>query len=374
MKFKQLYENRKEKLLNDKTIIPDNRKLWGEFFKYEEKKLKQINDLKHLDESCYKTLGEYCIRLNTANKWFKNKSWYKLTKEDIKKVYEDLEEGDIKNNRGERYSERRTYYNKIFKSKPFQLAGKDGLAREIIQHYKPKKNHVRFIDEQDFIKLPLIAIKPQHKLLIWLSWDIGENVFTLLQLKKKDFTRQTSPETKEPEYLVNLHDDIIKRARTERSEITNYKETVQLLDTILLGLKDDDKVFNFEYRMAKKLLDRAVRITRIKCKPKGEKPTFKDLRSGMACNLLKKGWTTDEVNARLGHKPSSRELDKYVNFLALDRHKPKQKLYDNHLQQVLKEMEDLKFQLKLINTRMEQQKQDYQQQIRGVFELIKKKR
>lgn len=71
----------------------------------------------------------------------------------------------------------------------------------------------------------------------------------------------------------------------------------------------------------------------------------------MACDLLKKGWTTDEVNSRLGHRPSSRELDKYVNFLALDRHKPKKKLFDNQLQSVLQELEEMKAREKLKSTR-----------------------
>lgn len=56
-----------------------------------------------------------------------------------------------------------------------------------------------------------------------------------------------------------------------------------------------------------------------------------DVRSSMACDLLSKGWTTDEVNQRLGHRLSSREIDKYVNWLSLDRHKPKKRFHENHV-------------------------------------------
>ena len=78
----------------------------------------------------------------------------------------------------------------------------------------------------------------------------------------------------------------------------------------------------------------------------------------MACHLLKKGWTSDEVNARLGHKPSSQELDKYINFLALDRHTPKKKLNDGQLQQLLEEVKDLKDRDKLNNLRVGEQSKD----------------
>jgi hypothetical protein len=63
--------------------------------------------------------------------------------------------------------------------------------------------------------------------------------------------------------------------------------------------------------------------------PYSERPRWKDLRSGMACHLLRAGWTRDEVNSRLGHTPGSRALDAYINFLALDRDRPKQRLAQN---------------------------------------------
>lgn len=51
------------------------------------------------------------------------------------------------------------------------------------------------------------------------------------------------------------------------------------------------------YRMAKKIIECAVRITGARCLPGGQKVTLKDLRSSMACDLLRKGRTTDEVNS-----------------------------------------------------------------------------
>ena len=152
--------------------------------------------------------------------------------------------------------------------------------------------------------------------------------------------------------------DKLKRTRLTRSEITNFKETTELLDLILKDLKDDEQIFKFEYAQSKKFLNRAVGIVKAKCIPKGQNVTWKDLRSSMACHLLRNHWTTDEVNARLGHKPSSKEIDKYCNFLAIGRHEPKKKMYYNNLQKVEDDLEETKQNLKLTGERLKKQGDD----------------
>ena len=76
----------------------------------------------------------------------------------------------------------------------------------------------------------------------------------------------------------------------------------------------------------------------------------------MSCYLLKQGWTTDEIKNRLGHKPSSRVIDKYVSYFALDSKKPKIKLREqitNNLNKKMKNMErDFKQKEKLSSLRM----------------------
>jgi len=81
----------------------------------------------------------------------------------------------------------------------------------------------------------------------------------------------------------------------------------------------------------------------------------------MACDLLNKGWTRDEVNARLGHKPSSLELDKYINFLALDRHQPKKKIHQHQLGKIQEELQETKDRERLYSKRLEQQSTQLQQ-------------
>ena len=370
---KERYEKGKENLLNNKSVCSENKRLFKKFFDYEENKLKRSNGLQGLDDRAYKTLILYVHYFKNINKWLKGKAWVKLTKKDIKKLYDDLEEGKIKKSNGERLKDRVSYYNKVFKSKPFQLARKKDIAEEIIEFSAPRQEQVRFITEEDFKKLvSVVAFK--HKLLFWLLWDIGENISSILELKKKDFIRQID-KNKEPEYLVVLNKEILKRSRTPRTEPTHYKETTELLDIALNNLiKEDDKLFNFGTRQAEKIMKKAVQVTGIKTKPTGDNPTLKDLRSGMACHLLGScGWSSDEVKARLGHKPSSSAIDKYINYLAINKTNPKQKVFDSNLSKIEFELDESKEREKLLNLRIDNMVKFQRKLAEGILRLGQKK-
>jgi ATPase subunit of ABC transporter with duplicated ATPase domains len=62
----------------------------------------------------------------------------------------------------------------------------------------------------------------------------------------------------------------------------------------------------------------------------------------MACHLLSMGWQPHEVNLRLGHTPNSDRLNSYVNYLAIDRHRPKKKLYESQLHALQEELREAK--------------------------------
>jgi len=168
-----------------------------------------------------------------------------------------------------------------------------------------------------------------------------------------------------------------------------FKETVELIEIVLdqkreidingdkksVPLQDDDKLFQFEYKMADKFLKRAVGIVGAKCIPKGQPVTWKDFRSSMACNFLKQEWTVDEVNARLGHKPSSREIDKYVNFLALNRHQPKLKAYKFSMQKLESDLDAKGQELKYATEKIKRQEADIEalkKSILGVEKFMQK--
>ena len=334
MKQKDSYERNKRALLLDESICSENRTLWENFFEWLERKLKRINNLERLDEGTYKTLNHYIGRFKNVNNWFNNKPWSALMKEDIQKVYDDLEDGIIKNRFGKRFADRKSYYTKVFKSKPFKMAGKAEIAQEVFEFYRPKENlDVNFIEHNDFLKLLVPTKTILQKLMLWLAWDIGENVGSLLQLRKKDFRRQLNPQMNEPEYLIDLRKEILKRSRRARVEITNFVETAQLLDIVLPDLQDDELIFKFGHRQALKFMAYCTDIAKVKCSPTGKKPTYKDLRSSMCCHLLKIGWRIEEVNSRLGHSPANLSMvTRYANYLALDRHSSKLKVSNNNIE------------------------------------------
>jgi hypothetical protein len=174
----------------------------------------------------------------------------------------------------------------------------------------------------------------------------------MLKLRKCDCTRQLNEHTREYEYRINLRKETLKRSRRARSELTNYRETVEYLDLYLKTFGDEDVIFDFGASWAKKFLLRAVTKVGVRCLPAGTRPTLKDLRSSMACDLLSKGWSRDEVNARLGHAPSSKEIDDYINFLALDRNGPKQKVHEHQIGKLVHQVTEFQEQNKLLALRL----------------------
>ena len=347
------YFSTKSELLSNTGICAENKNLYRKFLELQEYKLKRINNLKQLDEGCYKTLTNYVYTLRNVNTWFKNKSLNKITKEDIKQVYDDLEDGKLIGSSGKIITSTRDYCGKLFKSKLFEIAGKKELAQEVMQFYSPsEKREVRFFDEQTFKKIANFTQNIEQRLLCWLAWDFGENIFTLLQLQKKDFVRRIDEETKEPEYLLIFPQHKIKRSRTARSEPTLYKETTDLLDAVLPTLKDEDRIFNFEYRNAVRFLKQVKEAISAKTL-QGHFVTWKDFRSSMACNLLDIGWTTDEIKSRLGHKPSSDVLDMYVSYKALNKRVSKKKVEEGKMRQLVDELEEFKRREKLSQRKFE---------------------
>lgn len=408
MGFAQRYENIKPKFLSDESICKANRDLFGEYFIWQEKKLRAKNDIKELDEGCCKTLYGYVMMFRNVNKWFNNKPLNNLTKKDLTRVWEALESGDITRADGKPYEDRASYYSKIFKGKLFKMVGKYDMAVEVFEFWKPSKNDdkVKFFEKKDFDSMFLYAIKPEHKLLLSFLWDIGENVFSILQLQKKE-VREHINQQGEKEYLITLRNEKIKRSRTARTEPTNYPETAKLIETyfkngkrefiedpngkeiywkckttdgkkhktrvygkwIVRPFEDEDLLFEFGTKQAEQILRRIVDLSGVVCLPDGERPTLKDFRSSMCCYLLSEGWSCDEVRSRLGHKPSSKAIDKYANYLAIGKGGAKKKLYDSNLSKVEGKLEESKQREKLLDMRIKSQENKTEEQTNKIDEL-----
>ncbi|MBA7679522.1 hypothetical protein ES703_87819 [subsurface metagenome] len=381
MGHKEQYQEKKKEILSDKSINSYNRNLFKNFFEWEEEKLKRTNGLTKLDTANYKTLKDYPRKLRNVNKWFKNKPWNTLTIEEIKKVYNDLEDGKIKNGKGKPITDKRSYYIKIFKAKPFKLAGLNGKVEEALEFFTDNNQpEVEFIRKDTFENMISVLSRPHHLALFWLAWDIGENINSLLQLKKKHFKRQINEDTKEQEYVIYLPKDILKRARQTRTEPTIYLETVKVLDVIFdrgkeiqerdkktkhflkktyAPYKDDDLVFSFEYRQALKLFDVAVRKVNAKCEPTGRKPSWTHLRKGMACQLWMDGWSVEDINVRLGHSPMSQQLSRYLNYLKTKRKRVIKERYQSNISELKEDIEERKQTEKALLRKVESLKEEF---------------
>lgn len=92
--------------------------------------------------------------------------------------------------------------------------------------------------------------------------------------------------------------------------------------------------------------------------PNGGRVRWKDLRSGMACHLLSKGWQPHEINLRLGHTPNSDTLNAYLNFLAVDRHLPKRKLYESNVEMLQGRLDQATQHQRLARGRMQEQREE----------------
>jgi hypothetical protein len=244
------------------------------------------------------------------------------------------------------------------------MAGKKALVQEVMQ-FTPSQSpdEVRFIREEDFRRLVEMTSRIEHRAFLWLCWDIGENATSILRLQNRDCVRQINEQTGEAEYLVNLRKELLKRSRRPRSELTNYKETVYYLDLHLKQLEDNEPLFDFGDAWGKRVLLRAAQRANVRCQPAGKGLTLKDLRSSMACDLLSKGWSRDEVNARLGHAPSSREIDRYINYLAIDRLQPKQKFHESRVGKLMMELSEIREREKLAAQRIKRLQETSQSEI-----------
>ena len=375
--LEQRYRRQKENLLKNTSVNPKNREAMKKFLELKEYILKRKEGLSEVDERSYKTLIGFVSRLKDINKWFDNKSWENLTKEEIKKFIDDLEDGVVKTKYGTRYADRSLYYQ-MMRGKLFKLVNKNQIVIDILDEFEIKgrkdKNEVRFFDENTFKNLIQSSNNITHLALMWLAWDVGENIGTLLSLTKEDMRENINEDTKEPEFIITLPKEKLKRSRTPRTLTTNYPETYKYLKLLLSNLSETkkhyytkegktkklsdlhpiNKLFKFQIEAATKFLKKYVKTSNSKC-IRGEEISWKDFRSSMACDLLTKEWTTDEVKARLGHKPSSRMIDKYVDYLALDGRKKQAttKVYQSNIKKLEAELQEQKETNKLQKIRSE---------------------
>lgn len=197
MVWKERYGRAKARLAAEAGICAANRRLFANYLQDQEYVLKRTRGNATLDENSYKTLMTAISRLRTVNRWLRNKRWDRLTKRDVQRLYDDLEDGRITTRRGKPLRDKTTYY-RILRGKAFEMAGKRVMAQEVLKlarRHTPEE--VRFIKEHDFRRLVEVSSTMEQRAFLWLCWDIGENASAILRLRKSYCVRQVNVDTKE---------------------------------------------------------------------------------------------------------------------------------------------------------------------------------
>jgi integrase len=306
-------------------VLPESKDLILRFLDKKEEDFRDIYG--HTEEAkirnsktLYKDLTSY---LSNVAFWFNNKPFTEITEDDIRIVYRKLEAGQLESVTGKILSDisLRDIYNRVMKGAFFKMLGKDEFAENVIKRKISEKQEVRFFDLDTLKKIADLASTNTQRLAFWLLFDTGIEVSALVQLKKSNFEIKKDDETKTEFYIVHIPKTISKKGRRVRSNYVHFSESNDLLKKYLAGLDENEKLFNMQPFALYRALERLNEEYHFKTKPEGKEITIKDFRSSCATYFLQQSWTTDEIKGRLGHAPSSSEIDKYVNYLGLHQNK-----------------------------------------------------
>jgi integrase len=323
------YEKVKEKFIQTGTvkthegvieIRPENKKLALAWMEFKEQELSDIYGTSadariRNAKTLYKQFTTY---LSNVLYWFNHLDLKQLTENDLLTVYRNLEKKKLLSVQGKELSDitLKDIYMRVFKNGFFKFIHKDDIAHAIIKRKVASTQEVRFFELDTLKQITNAAELKSHRLAYWLLFDVGLEVSALVQLRKSNFELKKSKNDEEY-YIVHVPKEISKKGRRVRNNFVSFTETNQLLKNYLEKLRDSDLLFNFEPHGIYRALMRLNEKYDFRVKPTGDQVSIKDFRSSCATHLLKQGWTTDEVKARLGHAPSSDEIDKYVNYLGL---------------------------------------------------------
>jgi len=317
-KFEKL---KKKYVLENENILPANKKLINGWLIKKEDELKSRKGRERADELRWsKTINKYVLLLRNIGEWF-DKPFNKLTEKELKGFYERFEKGEIKCKTGKPFarSTRKDYYNKVFKSGFGEFCGIQEKCQKIMILENSEDEEVKFFEYEDLNAMINSYNNVVAKTLLCLSFDLCLRVGETLNLLKSDFERRYNRNTKQNYYYVRIRKECTK-SKKERRISTLLPETTKLLDRYLKTIKNSkDLLFTFSYGNALKIVQRAAQRANVVTKPDGKPVAPHDYRKSGATHWLKKGMTIDKVKARLGHKPSSRVIDRYVSYLGLDQ-------------------------------------------------------
>lgn len=333
---------------NEIKIRPSNKKLAVSWLLKKEEHLRDINGYNKLALiRTNKTLYKELLLLKNTLYWFNSWNLKTISELEIKQIFQGLETGQVKSISGKSLSEntKKDYYKKVFKGVNtfFAFLGKNDIAKKVIKRRFIEEEEVRFFEYDTLIEIVDHTISDIHKLLYMLMFDTGIELNAVLQLRKSDFVKYYDEELRQDYYKVNARQEISKKHRQKRNLDILDGRLNNLLVSYLKNLQDDDLVFNITPQSLRKKLNRLVK--KLNLKTRGEVCKFirlKDFRSSCANFLLDKGFSTEFIKVRLGHKFSSKVIDRYLSYRGINQEKVRKEITKLNLDKVQNENDELK--------------------------------
>lgn len=324
-KARRQYERIKELIREDEKISPHNQDLLLSWLEEKENTLKRRKGRELQDELRWsKTLSKVGRLAKMVAEWVGTRPLDELTPAELTKIYDDLEEGNITKSDGKPYSRatRTDFYNRLFKSDFGKFMGWRDEAREIMVLEKREDAPVKYFTKDTLKKLVAGTHSLKYKTLYWLLFDTGLRVGEALNLRKGDV--QEMKDEKNPYRLII-------RASTTKSKRDRYvklwsNESNEILGAWLSANSEFDEetlLFPMNYAAVKKHLSVSSEQLKLYTEPDRKRLAPHDFRRSCATYWLTQGVSIDLIKARLGHKPSSAVIDRYVSYLGLDENPEK---------------------------------------------------
>lgn len=362
------YKQAKLNIAKDKSILKVNRDLILLWLDIKEKELKNRKGREYGDEIRWsKTMNKYCYLLRRVVYWVK-KPLKELTPADIERLYNDLEDGKITTKSGRPYTKygRKDFYNKVFKSDFFKSLGLKEKAQDIIKLESISDEEVKFFGKEKLDKMITYTHSLKYRFIYFLLFDTGMRIGTVLNLHKNDFEKRYNNETKQDYYMVHIRKEYTK-SKKARSISLWLEETNQLTPMFLDTVKDNDFIFNMGYASVRKHLSNMCKKLNIKTRPDKKPVSIHDFRKSCATYWLSKNVSIDAVRARLGHKPSSNAIDRYVSYLGLNEKQTVQQIQQGTYKEMTEKYKETKEQLIV----MQENYKALQEQLNELQERIK---
>lgn len=313
------YEHAVKQLKDDKEITPHNKELVLSWLLEKEDKLKSKRGREYQDKVRWiKTLDKLIRAARSVAVWVGDKQLDELTPRDLKKIYDDLEEGRITRKNGKPYARatRMDFYNRIFKSDFGKFMGWKEDAQEIMTLEKRDDAPVKFFRKPALDKLLTATHSLKYRALYAVLYDTGLRIGEALNIRKSDIQKQYDKVKKQDYYRVTIRAANTKSKRDRHISLW-MDEANEILEAYLSS-SQDDLLFPMGYAAIKKHLSVTARALGLTTEPDKKNLSLHDFRRSSATYWLERGLRIDSIKARLGHKPSSVVIDKYVSYLGLD--------------------------------------------------------